>query len=74
MTEIRHIAGPMEEGLQRCVVCGEILIDYRNAEQIVHLDSDGATKRTREDLKGWVEGSEVFVSEQMSSEIGRAHV
>jgi hypothetical protein len=27
---VRHIVGQLDEGVQRCVICGEIISDYRN--------------------------------------------
>lgn len=48
----RHIAGKMIDGVQRCIICGHILIDYRNACII----GGGNGK-----LRGWDEG-DVFVN------------
>ncbi len=31
MTFVKHIAGPMENMVQRCVICGYVISDYRNA-------------------------------------------
>jgi hypothetical protein len=31
ITHIRHLAGDLEEGMQLCRLCGEVLLDYTNA-------------------------------------------
>lgn len=60
MSVIRHIAGELTDGVQRCVVCGYIISDYRGA---VHaISSDG----TQWQPKGFREG-EVFVKGNFTS-------
>lgn len=31
MKAIKHIAGPLVDEVQRCVVCGDVISDYRGA-------------------------------------------
>ena len=47
MNYTRHIAGELIQGVQRCVVCGFILSDYRNT----------LTSTPHIPLKGWSEGA-----------------
>lgn len=42
----QHVAGPMTDGVQHCVVCGLVLMDYRQA-----MVPAGDTLPT-----GWAEG------------------
>lgn len=49
---IRHIAGELIEGVQLCVICGAVLIDYRNSS---FLGSDGSIPL------GWAKGA-VFIN------------
>ncbi len=48
-----HIAGPMLEGVQRCVRCNAILIDYRNTAIAV-------APRGVPVLRGWADGAYVY--------------
>jgi len=50
-----HIAGEIEDGVQRCTRCGEILIDYRGT--MVMIMPDG----TIPVLSGWQDGCFVAV-------------
>lgn len=42
---VQHVAGEMAEGLQHCILCGSVLIDYRDSYFI-----DGGM------VRGWPEG------------------
>lgn len=62
MTTIRHIAGPYEDHVQYCVICGRKLTDYRGALVVQGTPS----------LRGWPEG-EVFVRGNMTSTKSPTH-
>lgn len=63
MPIIRHIAGPYEDQVQYCVVCGKIITDYRGARW-----PDG-----QRPPQGFREG-EVFVQGNMTSPVSPAVV
>lgn len=49
---IRHVVGPMVDLIQHCVICGEVIADYRGA--MVHPAPTGP-------IQGWAEGN-LFIS------------
>lgn len=55
-----HIAGPFEEGVQRCAHCGTILIDYRGTAVMV---AEGGTPT----LGGWAVSAHVMVDGRYSA-------
>lgn len=59
MIYTRHILEKMNNGVQRCIICGEIIIDERNA--MYH------PPRT-EPSKGWGEG-ELYISKSKNPTI-----
>jgi len=56
MKTIRHIAGEMVNGIQRCIICGEVICDYTNT----------LTPSEQPPLKGWPEG-DIFISGNMTT-------
>ena len=58
MTYTKHIAGEMADGVQRCVICGFVIADYRHT-----MVEEGSPP-----LRGWQEG-EVFVSDSSNPKV-----
>ncbi len=56
---ISHICGALIDGVQRCVLCGEIISDYRGA--MVEAGSGP--------LKGFEEGKTICISELKNPQI-----
>lgn len=46
----KHILGEFYEGIQRCILCGEIIHDYRN---VLYSPNEDGTPIIE---KGWVSG------------------
>lgn len=55
MSAIQHIAGPFQDGIQKCIKCGRILADYTNT----------VYPAGQEAPKGFVEGAKI-ISEKHS--------
>lgn len=47
-----HVAGEYAEGLQRCVVCGEIITDHQHSNRMIDVE----TGKPPTGLKGFAEG------------------
>jgi len=60
-----HIAGPMNEGVQRCVRCNAILIDYRNCAVAV-MPGD-----PQPNWSGWKVGEYIHVDGNQSMAVHR---
>lgn len=54
MIYTKHILGAFAEGVQRCIVCGEIIHDYRGVMY--------ETQEAADSEKGWMEG-EFWISD-----------
>lgn len=54
-----HKAGPLTDGVQKCVLCGRVMTDYR-----------GAMTDSPRPLRGWAEGAWVAMSDDPSSQAG----
>lgn len=62
MKYIKHIAGVLKDSVQRCIICGDVITDYRNT--MVCQNPDGTVPA----LNGFPEG-DVYLSIQKSPQI-----